>query len=109
MDQSMTIKQAQQLVHNWITTTGGGYFQPVTNIAVLAEEVGELSHIVLRRYGEQVPKPGDAVDNDAIAAELADILWVTLALANQMDIDMTEAFQGTLSKKNNRDARRFNP
>ena len=103
----MTIKEAQTLVDNWIKSTSKGYFQPVTNIGILAEEVGELAHAVLRRYGEQTPKPGDAVDDAAIASELADVLWVTLALANQMGIDMTDAFDAGHSKRLTRDADRF--
>lgn len=103
----MTIKEAQQTVDKWITETGGGYFSPVSNIAALAEEVGELSHIVLRRYGEQIPKEGDRTDDDAIAGELADVLWVTLALANQMGIDLTDALNSSIDKKNRRDSQRF--
>lgn len=103
----MTIKEAQTLVDEWITTTGKGYFQPVTNVAVLAEEVGELAHIVLRRYGEQRPKPGDATDDANIASELADVLWVTLALANQMGIDLTKAFSAGHKKRTERDSGRF--
>lgn len=103
----MTIKEAQKLVDDWIIDMGKGYFQPVTNVAVLAEEVGELAHIVLRRYGEQRPKEGDVVDDSAIASELADVFWVTLALANQMGIDLTEALKTSIEKKNVRDATRF--
>ena len=103
----MTIKEAQTLVDEWISTTGKGYFQPVTNVAVLAEEVGELAHVVLRRYGEQKPKPGDATDDKAIAEELSDVLWVTLALANQMGIDLTESLREGLEKRAIRDKDRF--
>ena len=103
----MTIKEAQTLVDDWITATGKGYFQPVTNVAVLAEEVGELAHVVLRRYGEQQPKPGDATDDATIASELADVLWVTLALANQMGIDLTDALREGHEKRSTRDRNRF--
>ena len=103
----MTLQEAQQTVDRWIKTAGNGYFQPVTNVAILAEEVGELAHVVVRRYGEQKPKPGDATEDNAIAAELADILWVTLALANQMNIDLAEAFEQTHSKRIKRDANRY--
>lgn len=103
----MTIKEAQQLVDKWIKGTSVGYFEPVTNIAVLAEEVGELAHVVLRRYGRQRPKPGDATDDDTIAGELADVLWVTLALANQMGIDLTDALRNGHAKRSSRDANRF--
>lgn len=105
----MTIEQAQQMVDRWISTVGHGYFQPVTNVAVLAEEVGELAHVIVRRYGEQRSKAGDAIDDRAVADELADVLWVLLALANQTGIDLTEAFERTLAKKNTRDAHRFDP
>ena len=102
-----TIAEAQKVVDEWIRETGKGYFEPVTNIAILAEEVGELAHIVLRRYGEQHPKEGDRTDDAAIAGELADVLWVTLALSNQMGIDLAEAFAETHRKRQMRDAGRF--
>lgn len=104
----MTIKEAQKLVDRWIQDTGKGYFAPVTNIAVLAEEVGELAHVVLRRCGEQRPKAGDATDDTALSEELADVLWVTLALANQLGVDMTDALVQSHLKKSLRDADRFN-
>lgn len=103
----MTIKEAQNMVDTWIKDTGRGYFAPVTNVAVLAEEVGELAHIVLRRYGEQRPKEGDAVDADSLAAELADVLWVTLALANQTGVDLDEALRAGHAKRSERDRERF--
>lgn len=103
----MTIKEAQRLVDEWILSTGTGYFQPVTNVAVLAEEVGELAHIVLRRFGEQRPKADDAVDDASLAAELADVLWVTLALANQTGVDLTEALKNSHAKRLSRDKHRF--
>lgn len=95
------------MVDTWIKSTGKGYFAPVTNVAVLAEEVGELAHIVLRRYGEQRPKADDAVDDKALADELADVMWVTLALANQMGIDMEDALTNAHAKRTARDANRF--
>lgn len=103
----MEIKEAQALVDRWIRSTGKGYFQPVTNVAVLAEEVGELAHIVLRRYGEQRPKEDDVIDDEALAGELADVLWVTLALANQLGVDLNDALEAGLRKKSLRDAARF--
>lgn len=102
-----TLTEAQRRVDEWITSIGHGYFNPVTNIAVLAEEVGELSHAVVRRYGEQRPKAGDAIGDDVIADELADVLWVVLALANQTGTDLEDAFARTLAKKTLRDAHRF--
>ena len=104
----MEIRDAQALVDGWIRSTDAGYFSEVTNIAVLAEEVGELAHVVLRRYGEQRPKAGDATDDGAIASELADVLWVTLALANQMGIDLEAALKAGHEKRCLRDATRFN-
>ena len=97
----MEIKEAQQLVDNWIKTVGNGYFDELTNMAILTEEV----RIIARVYGRQVAKPGDL--NKALADELADVLWVVLCLANQTGVDMTEAFTTTLRKKQSRDAQRF--
>lgn len=102
-----TLTEAQRRVDEWINTIGHGYFNPVTNIAILAEEVGELAHAVVRRYGQQRPKAGDAIDNDTIADELADVLWVVIALANQTGTDLETAFARTLDKKTKRDAHRF--
>lgn len=103
----MTLDQAQRLVDAWIRSTDKGYFNPVTNVCQLAEEVGELAHIVLRAYGEQRPKPGDVTDHAALADELADVLWVTLALANQLDVNLTDALAKGHDKRLGRDARRF--
>lgn len=101
----MEIKEAQQLVDNWIKTVGNGYFDELTNMAILTEEVGEVARIIARVYGRQVAKPGDL--NKALADELADVIWVVLCLANQTGVDMTEAFTTTLHKKQSRDAQRF--
>ena len=105
--QAMTIKDAQILVDDWIKNIGNGYFSPVTNVAVLAEEVGELAHVVVRRYGQQRPKQGDAVSKKDVASELADVLWVILALANQTGVDLSEALRLSHEKKSRRDAIRF--
>lgn len=101
---SITLSQAQAQIDRWITTTGGGYFSPLTNMAVLAEEVGEVARIIARRYGDQRAKAGD---NDNLADELADVLWVTLAIANQTGVDITAAFRGNIAKKSARDRDRF--
>ena len=101
---SITIGELQQVVDRWITTTGGGYFSPLTNTAVLAEETGEVARVMARRYGDQVAKPGDKSD---LADELADVLWVVAALANQTGVDLTEAIARNIDKKNSRDAGRF--
>lgn len=101
----MEIKEAQQLVDEWINTIGGGYFSPLTNMALLAEETGEVARIIARRYGEQVPKPGEA--SVELADELADVLRVVICLANQTGIDLEEALNRNLDKIRTRDARRF--
>lgn len=100
----MTIKEAQQLVDNWIKTTGIRYFNELTNTAILMEEVGEVARIMARKYGEQSFKKSDeAVD---LADEMADVLFVLICLANQTGIDLTSALQRNLEKKNIRDAQR---
>ena len=100
----MTLRQAQQTVDAWITTTGVRYFSELTNMAILTEEVGEVARIMARRYGDQSEKPTDPQHD--LADELADVLWVVLCLANQTGIDLTEAFAKNLQKKNLRDAER---
>ena len=100
----ITISQAQHIVDQWISSIGHGYFSPLTNMAILAEEVGEVAKIMARRYGDQVSKDGD---NDDLADELADVLWVTLAIDNQTGIDLTAALRANIDKKTNRDLHRF--
>ena len=97
------LSEAQRTVDHWIRTVGVRYFSPLTNMAVLAEETGEVARIMARRYGDQSFKAGE---NDNLADELADLLWVTIAIANQCDIDLTEAFTANLRKKTERDAQR---
>ena len=87
----------------WITTVGVRYFSPLTNMAILTEEVGEVARIMARRYGDQSAKPGD---NDKLADELYDVMWVVMALANQSGIDLAEAFRANIEKKTRRDATR---
>ncbi|WP_276090886.1 nucleotide pyrophosphohydrolase [Pedobacter sp. JY14-1] len=100
----MTIKEAQETVDNWIKTTGIRYFNELTNTAILMEEVGEVARIMARRYGEQSFKKSDeAVD---LGDEMADVFFVLVCLANQTGIDLTEALQKNLEKKNIRDAER---
>lgn len=101
--QSMTIAGLQQIVDRWITTTGVRYFSPLTNTAILAEETGEVARIMARRYGDQSFKPGDKSD---LADELADLIWVVAAIANQTGVDLTEAVVNNLRKKNVRDSDR---
>lgn len=97
----MTIQEAQQKVDEWINTTGVRYFNELTNMAILTEEVGEVARIMARRYGEQSEKASDK-DKD-LGDELADVLWVVICLANQTGIDLTEAFHKNLEKKTQRD------
>lgn len=97
----MEIAQAQKIVDDWITTYGVRYFDQLTNMAILTEEVGEVARIIARRYGEQSEKSSDK-DKD-LGDEMADVLWVLLCLANQCDIDLTEALERNLAKKTKRD------
>ncbi len=101
--QPISIADAQSAVDRWIKTVGVRYFSPLTNMAILAEETGEVGRIMARRFGDQSFKPGEKND---LADELADLLWVTMAIANQCDIDLTEAFVSNLRKKTERDASR---
>ncbi len=100
----MTLKDAQTTVDDWIKTVGVRYFNELTNMAQLTEEVGEVARIIARRYGEQSEKESDK--NKDLGDELADVLWVLICLANQTGVDLTEAFENNLAKKNNRDATR---
>lgn len=96
----MTLEEAQKTVDNWIKTYGVRYFSELTNMAVLTEEVGELARIMARTYGDQSFKEGEKHD---LADEMADVLWVLICLANQTDVDLTEAFRKNLEKKTSRD------
>lgn len=100
----MTIEEAQQTVDNWINTTGVRYFNELTNMAMLTEEVGEVARIIARRYGEQSFKESDK--HKELGDELADVLFVLICLANQTGVDLTTALQKNLDKKTNRDAER---
>lgn len=102
-DRQLTIARVQAIVDEWITTVGVRYFSPLTNMAVLAEETGEVARIMARRYGDQSFKPGE---KDDLADELADLLWVTVAIANQTGVDLTEAFRNNIAKKTVRDKER---
>lgn len=100
----MTIEEAQQQVDQWIQTTGVRYFNELTNLGILMEEVGELSRIMVRTYGEQSFKDSDK--GKEMADEMADVLWVLICLANQTGVDLTTALQNNFLKKNSRDAER---
>ena len=97
----MTLKQAQAEVDQWIKTKGVRYFSELTNMAILTEEVGEVARVLARRFGDQSEKESDK--SKELADELADVFWVLICLANQTGIDLTEAFQKNLEKKNLRD------
>jgi NTP pyrophosphatase (non-canonical NTP hydrolase) len=97
----MTIQEAQQQVDQWIKTNGVRYFNELTNMAMLTEEVGEVARIMARRYGEQSEKESDK--NKDLGDEMADVLWVLMCLANQTGVDLTQAFQKNLEKKTQRD------
>lgn len=99
----MTIKEAQERVDNWIRTYGVRYFNELTNMAILTEEVGELARVMARKYGGQSFKPGE---NENPEEEMADILWVLICLANQTGIDLTEALEKSFEKKTRRDKTR---
>lgn len=101
--EEITIRQAQQLVDKWIKTVGVRYFNELTNMACLTEEVGELARVIARKYGEQSFKKGE---KDNPAEEMADILWVLICLANQTGIDLTQAFKDSIKKKTERDVTR---
>jgi len=100
----MTITQAQQHVDHWIKTVGVRYFSELTNMAILTEEVGEVARIIARKYGEQSFKASDKEYN--LADEMADVLWVLMCLANQTNVNLTEALEKNFEKKNIRDATR---
>src|SRR6476659_1635729 len=129
----MTIQEAQHQVDRWINTTGVRYFNELTNLGILMEEVGELSRLMVRTYGEQSFKESDkekdlaedtaldpkeleyyknegrlhpAIEKKLLADEMADVLWVLICLANQTGVDLTEALKKNLQKKNIRDADR---
>lgn len=101
----MEIKEAQEIVDQWIKTVGVRYFSELTNMALLTEEVGEVARIIARRYGDQVAKQGDL--DKQLADELADVLWVLICIANQTGIDLEEALRHNIDKKLTRDKNRF--
>jgi NTP pyrophosphatase (non-canonical NTP hydrolase) len=101
---SLTIAQAQENVDQWIQTVGVRYFNELTNLGILMEEVGELSRLMVRQYGEQSFKESDK--NRELSDEMADVLWVLICLANQTGVNLTEALEKNFEKKSLRDADR---
>ena len=97
----MTLDNAQTIVDEWIKTKGVKYFNELTNLGILMEEVGELSRLMVRRFGEQSFKPSD--EGKEMEDELADVLWVLICIANQTGINLESAFKKNMEKKNNRD------
>jgi NTP pyrophosphatase (non-canonical NTP hydrolase) len=100
----LPLHELQQQVHHWITTTGVRYFNELTNLGILMEEVGELSRLMVRKYGEQSTKTTETPAD--LADEMADVLWVLVALANQTGVNLTDAIQKNIAKKTQRDATR---
>src|ERR1700712_2862094 len=100
----ITLNEAQEKVDQWIKTIGVKYFNELTNLGILMEEVGELSRLLVRKYGEQSFKDSDKGKD--LADEMADVLWVLICLANQTGVDLSAALKGNFDKKNLRDATR---
>ena len=100
----MEIKEAQEKIDQWIKTVGVRYFSELTNLGILMEEVGELSRLMVRKFGDQSFKETDK--GKELSDEMADVLWVLICLANQTGVDLTEALEKNFEKKNVRDATR---
>ena len=96
----MTIREAQERVDQWIKRYGVRYFNELTNMACLTEEVGELARVMARKYGEQSFKEGESQD---LSEEMADVLWVLICLANQTGVDLSTALEASIEKKTLRD------
>lgn len=104
----MTIKETQEIVDKWITTIGIRYYNEMTNMAILTEEVGEVARLMSRMYGEQSfkRKADEATAKEKLADEMADVMFVLVCLANQTGVDLTEALKKNLDKKTKRDTER---
>jgi NTP pyrophosphatase (non-canonical NTP hydrolase) len=100
MEEKLTIEEAQKLVDDWIKTYGVRYFNELTNMTILTEEIGEMAKVMARKYGEQSFKKGE---EDNLGDEMSDVLWVLLCIANQTGINLTEAFKKNIEKKTARD------
>ena len=103
MNTDITLSDAQCQADEWIKTYGVRYFNELTNMAILTEEVGELARVMARIYGEQSFKEGEQPN---LAEEMADVLWALVCMANQTGVDLTEAFERNIAKKTQRDATR---
>jgi NTP pyrophosphatase (non-canonical NTP hydrolase) len=101
IEKEITIRELQTRVDNWIKTYGVRYFNELTNMSILMEEVGELARIMARTYGEQSFKTGESTDQ--LADEMADVLWVLICLANQTGVDLSTAMIQNMEKKTKRD------
>lgn len=108
MTEDINLKPIQQAVDQWINKTAKGYYSPLTNMAILTEEVGEVARLIARIHGDQSFKnPNDAKNaNEALADELSDVLFVVTCLANQNNIDLNDAFEKGMTKRNTRDKNR---
>ncbi len=104
MTKDITIQEAQNKVDEWIKTIGVRYFNELTNLGILVEEVGELSRLMVRKFGEQSFKNNESEKD--LGDEMADVLWVLICLANQTGVNLTEALQKNFEKKTNRDHQR---
>tara|TARA_B100001939_G_C16428776_1_gene399723 strand:- start:59 stop:397 length:339 start_codon:yes stop_codon:yes gene_type:complete len=102
--EEITINKAQKMVDDWINNVGVRYFNELTNLAILTEEVGEVARIIARKFGEQSNKSSDL--KYELSDELADVLFVIICLANQTGIDLEKAFVENIEKKSNRDTQR---
>ena len=103
MNNDITLSDVQRQADEWIKTYGVRYFNELTNMAILTEEVGELARVIARTYGEQSFKEGEQPN---LAEEMADVLWVLVCMANQTGVDLTEAWRQTIEKKTQRDRTR---
>jgi NTP pyrophosphatase (non-canonical NTP hydrolase) len=101
---SPSLREAQEQVDRWIKTYGVRYFSELTNLAILTEEVGELARLIARKFGDQSEKPSERGAD--LGDEMADVLWVLMALANQTGVDLSEALARNIEKKTQRDSER---
>lgn len=100
---SPTLKEVQEIIDQWIKEYGVRYFDPMTNMAILTEELGEVARIMARLYGEQSTKEGEVVSQERLADELVDLLWVIACIANQTGCNLSQAFERNIKKKTDRD------